>query len=154
MPPSWGIVWCDSSTKTDEVVREVVDQGVRRAPGRAVVEDPRVVLDPRAEAELLEHLDVVLGALAQPVGLEQLAVLLEPFDPLVQLLLDLGHRSLDRLVRGHVVGSRPDGDVVDLVEHLAGERVEVLDPLDLVAEQRDPVGGLGVGREKPRGPRP
>ena len=40
---------------------------------------------------------------------------------------------------------RPDRDVVDHVEDLAGQRVEVLDPLDLVAEEGDPVGGLGVG---------
>ena len=67
----------------DEVVGEVVDQGVRRRARRAVVEDPRVVLDPRAEAELLEHLDVVLGALPQPMRLELLAALLEASQPLV-----------------------------------------------------------------------
>ena len=54
-------------------------------------------------------------------------------------------RALDRLLLGHVVGRRPDRDVVDRVEDLAGERVEVLDRLDLVAEEGDPVGGLGVG---------
>ena len=38
--------------EADEVVGEVVDQRVRRAARRAAVEDPRVVLDPEAEAEL------------------------------------------------------------------------------------------------------
>ena len=33
----------------------------------------------------------------------------------------------------------------ELVVDLAGERVEVLDPLDLVAEELDPVGALCVG---------
>ena len=131
----------------DEVVGEVVDEGVRRAALGSRVDDPRVVLDPRSEAELLEELDVVLGALPQPVSLEQLASLLEPGHPLVHLLLDLAHRALDRLLLGDVVGRGPDSDVVDLVQHLAGQRVEVLDPLHLVAEQRDPVRGLGIGRK-------
>ena len=37
--------------------------------------------------------------------------------------------------------------MVDLVEDLAGERVEVGDRLDLVPEQLDPVRRLGVGGE-------
>ena len=62
----------------DEVVGEVVDQRVRRAARGAAVEDAGVVLDPGAEAELVQHLDVVLGALAEPVRLELLALVLEP----------------------------------------------------------------------------
>ena len=44
----------------------------------------------------------------------------------------------------HVVACGPDRDVVEGVQDLAGQRVEVLDRLDLVAEQLDPVRGLGV----------
>jgi hypothetical protein len=60
-----------------KVVREVVEQRERCVPAAAPLEDPRVVLDPVAEAELLEHLEVVLGALPDPVRLEQLPLLLE-----------------------------------------------------------------------------
>ena len=129
----------------DEVVGEVVDQRVGRAARRAAVEDPRVVLDPRAEAELAQHLHVVPGALLQPVGLELLALALEVRDLVAQLALDLVDRALHRLLLDHVVARGPDRDVVDRVEDLAGERVEVLDRLDLVPEQLDPVGRLGVG---------
>ena len=129
----------------DEVVGEVIDQRVRRAARRAAVEDPRVVLDPGGEAELLDHLEVVRGALAQPVRLQLLALGLQLGGARFEFGPDLLDRALDRLVPGHVVGGGPDRDVVDRVEHLAGQRVEVLDPLDLVAEQGDPVGGLGVG---------
>ena len=114
-------------------------------PCGPAVEDPRVVLDPRGEAELLQHLDVVGGALAQPVRLELLALRLQLGGARVQFRADLLDRPLQRLVAGHVVGGRPDRDVVDRVEDLAGQRVEVLDPLDLVAEEGDPVGRLGVG---------
>ncbi len=131
----------------DEVVGEVVDQRVRRRARRAVVEDPRVVLDPGGEAELLEHLDVVGGALHQPVRLELLAALGKPGEPLVELLLDFEHRPLEGLLLGRVVARRPDGDVVDRVEDLPGERVEVVNRLDLVAEEVHPVGRLRVGGE-------
>ena len=130
----------------DEVVGEVVDQGVRRAALGPAVEDPRVVLDPRGEADLLQHLDVVGGPLPQPVRLELLALGLELGGAGDEFGADLLDRPLEGLIPGHVVRRRPDRDVVDLVEDLAGQRVEVLDPLDLVAEEGDPVGGLGVGR--------
>ena len=118
---------------------------MRRAARGAAVEDPRVVLDPRGEADLLDHLDVVGGALAQPVRLQLLAFLLELGGAGFEFAADFLDGALDGLVFGHVVRRRPDGDVVDRVEDFAGQRVEVLDSLDLVAEEGDPVGGLGVG---------
>ncbi len=130
----------------DEVGREVVQQRVRRRPRRAPVEDPRVVLDPVAEAELAHHLEVVLRALTDPVGLEHLPRVLEPPDLRGQLLLDLDHSALDRRLRRHVLRRREDRDRVEPREHLAGQRIEVGDRLDLVAEERDPERGLGVGR--------
>jgi hypothetical protein len=129
----------------DEVVGEVVDQGVRRGARLTSVEDPRVVLDPRCEAELLQHLDVVLRALAKAMGLELLARQLELGAAGLHLLLDLDHGVLEGLLLGHVVGGRPDRDVVDRVEDLPRQRVEVLDRLDLVAEQVDSVRRLHVG---------
>ena len=65
----------------------------------------------------------------------------------LELVADLAQRALDRGPVGGVVGGRPDADVLELVVDLAGERVEVLERLDLVAEEDRPVGGLGVGGE-------
>ena len=134
--------------EADEVLGEVVDQAVGPLAGPASVEDPRVVLDPRAEADLAQHLHVVLGALAQPVGLELLAF---P-DQLLAALLELGadrfDGRLDRALPDVVVGGGPDRDVLEVVrDQLAGEGVEVLQALDLVAEEAGPEGRLGVGRE-------
>ena len=133
--------------EADEVLREEVDQAVGALAGGAAVEDARVVLDPVAEAELAQHLHVELRALAQPVGLEQLALLLQLLGALLQLVADLDHGALDRLAVGGVVRRRPDRGVAQLLEQLAGERVELVDGLDLVAEEDRAVGGLGVGRE-------
>ncbi len=72
----------------EEVLREVVDEGEGRLARRPAVDVSRVVLDAVAVADLLDHLEVVLGAHAQALGLEQLALLLEPGEPLLQLGLD------------------------------------------------------------------
>jgi hypothetical protein len=107
-----------------------------------------VVLDARAEPDLAQHLHVVLRALAQAVGLEQLALGLELGTALVQLAADLTDRIVDHALADVVVRGRPDPHVLEVVlQHLAGQRVEVLQVLDLLAEQHDPVGRLGVGGE-------
>jgi hypothetical protein len=131
----------------DEVLGEEVEQAERPRAGRAAVEDPRVVLDPVAEAELAQHLHVELSALAQPVRLEQLPLVLELAAAQLELVADLLDRALDRRAVGGVVGRGPDRRVLEVGVDLARQRVEVLDPLDLVAEELGPVGGLGVGRE-------
>ena len=100
----------------DEVGREVVEQRVRRRARRAAVEDARVVLDPVAEAELLHHLEVVLGALPDPVRLEHLPLRLELLHLLLELVPDLDDGALDRRLRRDVLRRREDGDRVELRE--------------------------------------
>ena len=130
--------------EADEVVREVVDQRERVRPGRPALQDARVVLDPAREAELLQHLHVVFRALPDPVRLEHPPLGLELRDLLLELVADLVDGAFDRRLRGDVLRRRPDREVVELREHLARERVEVRDLLDLVAEHRDAVRGLHV----------
>ena len=91
-----------------EVLGEVVEQGERRLAVAAPVDVHRVVLDAVAVADLLDHLQVVLRAHPQPLGLEQLAVGLEPRQPLLQLGLDADDRRAHPLVAGDVVGGRED----------------------------------------------
>ena len=135
--------------EADEVLGEVVDQAVRPLARLAAVEDPRVVLDPRAEAHLAQHLHVVLrcagaaggtrAACPRPRARSQRAFSSAPISATA---------VLDRALLDVVVRRRPDRDVLEVVlDQLAGERVEVLQALDLVAEQRRPEGRLGVGRE-------
>ena len=103
---------------------------------------------PGAEADLAQHLHVVLRALAQAVRLEQLALRLQHRAALVELAPDLGHRLLEPPLLDVVVRRRPDRDVLEVVlDQLARQRVEVLQPLDLVAEQHRPERRLLVGGE-------
>ena len=147
MPPICGTRHVRLVDDQQEVVREVVDQTAAGAARRAAVDVPRVVLDAGAEADLAHHLDVVGGAHAQPLGLQQLALPLQLGQPLLQLGLDAADRPLHPLRAGDVVGGREDEQLVDLADHLAGERVQVVQPLDLVAEHLDPDGQLLVDRE-------
>src|SRR5690242_6216852 len=91
----------------DEVLREVVEQRERMGPRPAPFEDPRVVLDPIAETKFLEHLEVVLGALAYPVRFEQPVLGLELPNLLLELVPDLVDGTLDRRLRGHVLRRGP-----------------------------------------------
>ena len=129
-----------------EVVGEEVEQRVGRHARSATVERRRVVLDPVAVADLLHHLEVVLGAHPEALGLQELPLLLEGGEALLQLLLDAHDGLPHALVAGDVVGGRVDDQLVEHGDLLAGERVDHLDALDLVAEELDAHGGLLVGR--------
>ena len=102
-----------------EVTGEVIHQGERRGPRWSPLEDARVVLDAVAIAKLAQHLQVVLGALPDAVGLQQLAVLLEAMGAVFHLAHDLLRRALDRDRVRHVVGGGIDDEFVELPEHLA-----------------------------------
>ncbi len=120
------------------VRREVVEQRprprARLAPGQVA----RVVLDAGAVAELAHHLEVEGGALAEPGALEGPALRLELPDPLLHLGLDVDDGLLELVAGRHVVGRRVDVDLLALGQQLAGQRVQLGDPLDLVAEELDP----------------
>ena len=80
------------------VTGEEVEQRVRRLARAATVDRPRVVLDPVAEPHLLHHLEVVAGAHAEALRLEQLALALEGGEAFLQLGLDADDRLLQALV--------------------------------------------------------
>ena len=128
------------------VLGEEVEQGVGGLPGRPAVEVAAVVLDARADAGLGQHLEVVLGADPEALRLEQLALLLEVLQAFPQFGLDGADGPLDDLVAGDVVGRGVDGDVLQLVAHLARHDVEGHDAVDGVAEHLDPERLLLVGR--------
>ena len=120
-----------------EVLGEVVEQAVGRGAAGAAVDVHRVVLDAGAGADLAHHLDVVRRAHPQPLRLEQLALPLERRELVVELELDALDRPLHALRAGDVVGGREDVELGVLGDHLAGDRVQRHQPLDLVAEELD-----------------
>ncbi len=130
----------------EEVLREEVEQGERRLARGPAVEVAAVVLHPAAHPRLGEHLEVVLGAHPQPLGLEQLAGVLELAQAAPQLVLDAEDGPAHPLVARAVVGVGEDHQVLEVVADLAGQHVEGADPLHRVAEELDADGPGLVGR--------
>ena len=102
---------------------------------------------PGAEAELLQHLEVERRAHAQALRLEQLVLRLELFQPLLELVLDRADRALHRLGAGDVVRRREDRHGIEPLHHIAGERMQHVERLDLVAEHLDADRVLLVHRD-------
>ncbi len=131
------------------VVGQVFEQRRRRLAGLAAREIARIVLDALAHARGLQHLEVEIGALFEPLRLEEPPLSIELVEPALQLVLD-GLDALDqRRPRRHVVRIGVDLGELQVVGLLAGERVELLDALDLVAEEAEaPAAVLVMGREQ------
>ncbi len=83
----------------------------------------------------MHHLDVELRALLEPLRLEQPAGMLQLGQPLLQLDLDAPDRLIERRLRRHIVRVRVELDEGELHGLGAGQRIELDDAVDLVAEQ-------------------
>ena len=120
-----------------KIVREIVEQRVGRRPGGATGQHAGIVLDALANADLPQHLDVVLRALLDALRLQQLAFAFEVFHSRRQLRLDVLDRPLHLVRRHNVVGGGIERDVGEHALYFAGERVHLRDAVDLVAEKLD-----------------
>ena len=60
--------------KQQKIIREIIQQGGGHTARRTAGEHRRIVLDALAHAHLVEHLNVVIGALGNALGLDELAL--------------------------------------------------------------------------------
>ncbi|MNV44719.1 hypothetical protein D3C71_1364880 [compost metagenome] len=127
------------------IVREIIHQRIWRCAALAEGQRSGIVLDAGAKADLIHHLDVVPGPLLQPLGFQQLSGSTQRCQPLLQLALDVLQRNTHCLFLRHEVRRREDGDMIALADQLAGQHVDLGDPLDLVAEQLYADGVLPLG---------
>ena len=128
----------------DGVVGDVFEERGRRLAGGAAGEVARIVLDAVADPGGLEHLEVEIGALLEPLGLEELALADELVEADAQLGLDALDSLLHRRARCDVVGVGVDPDLFERVGLLAGERVELDNAFELVTEEAEAPGALLV----------
>ncbi len=130
-----------------EVFREVIEQRARRRIGHGAFEVADVVLDARAVTRFLEHLDVIFGTHADAFGLREFAGL----EQFAFALFQFGQNSVDRAVDfflgGHVVARGEDRRFLQLVDHFAGEAVDLLDDVDLLERHLDADDRVARGRE-------
>ena len=99
-----------------KILREIVDERVRRRTRRTPRQHARIVLNARAEADLLQHFNVVTGALRDALCLDQLAVLLEVFHALVEFILQILDGFLQLFLGRDVVARRENGNVTQFTE--------------------------------------
>ena len=137
-----------SSAEHQRVVGHVFEQRRRRLARLAAGEIARIVLDAGAGAGRLHHFQVVDGALLEPLRLQQAAGALQLVEAAAQFLLDAGDRLDQRRARRDVMRIGVDFDEVQFVGLGAGERVHLLDLLDLVAEQMHAPGAVLVVRRE------
>ena len=104
----------------------------------------RVVLDTRAVAKFTHHLDVVSRALLEALRLDELVRSTQLLEAIPQFVLDEIDGREQVLARRHVVRLRVYRDARQIAQHLAGQRIEHRDLLDLVVEELD-AHGLRVG---------
>ena len=130
------------------VGRQVVDERGRRLAGIAARQVARVVLDALAVADLGHHLEVEARALLDALRLDQLHLADEELLLLVQLDLDLLDRGQHLLPSRHVVRRREHREARELLLQMPGQRIEDLQHLDFVVEQRDADRVLGVLRRE------
>ena len=108
-----GTAWWLSSMTSRKSSGKKSSSVLGASPGAAAVERRRVVLDAVAVADLLHHLEVVLRAHPEALGLEELALLLELGQALLELVLDAHDRLPHALVAGDVVRGREDDELVE-----------------------------------------
>jgi hypothetical protein len=130
----------------ERVVGDVFEQRRRRLAGLAAGQIARIILDAGAGAGRLHHFEIENRALLEPLRLQQAAGGVELFEPLAQLGLDRGDRLQQRRARRDVMRVGVDFDEFQFVGVAAGERVELDDGFDLVAEQVDAPGAVLVMR--------
>jgi len=128
--------------KKQKILREIIQQGRGHAARRTARQHRRVVFDTLAHAHLVEHLNVVIGALGNALGLDELALCGELLHLRVALGADLFQRGGLFLGADNVVAGREDGHMLDHVLLGAGEGVELGDAVHLVPKKLHPNGHL------------
>ena len=81
--------------KEQEVFGEIVQQGHRRRARRSAGDHPGIVLDAAAEADLLQHFNVIHRPLTDALRLQELVVLLEPRFALLHLPFNLHNGAVE-----------------------------------------------------------
>src|SRR3546814_5979022 len=92
------------------IVGQIFEQGRRRLARKAAGEEAAVILDPRAAAGRGDHLEVEIGALLEPLRLEESAFGFKLLQPLGQFVPDRFARLLERRSGGHIMAVREDAD--------------------------------------------
>ena len=121
----------------------MIEQCIRRAAGCASREYAGIILDPLAEAYLLEHLDIIQRALFYPLSLDELALVLEILYPLGKLAFYLLDRAVYGILGYDIMRRGIYGCVGKMCDDIASERVYLGYAVYLVTEKFHAQSGIG-----------
>ena len=119
----------------DVILRKIIQQGIRRVAGLAAVEIAGIVFDARAITQLAKHFDVVLRALGDALGFDQVALFLKLLDAYIQIMLDVADGAVDGLARRGVMRRGVDGDMLEHHQGVAADHVDGADAVDFIPEK-------------------
>ena len=120
------------------IISEIVHQRIRRLPRFQPGQMAGIVFNPGAEPGLFHHLNVEIGSLIDPLGLQKLVLAFEILHLLFQLCLNVFGRLQNPLHGHHIVGSGIKRDMIQLSLDFPGERVDLHNPVNLIPEKLHP----------------
>ena len=126
--------------------REIIKQGPWAAAGGTARQMATIVFDAVAIADLLQHLDVVAGTLADALGLQQLTLALQEGGLLFEFVFNVDDCFPDLILMRDEMLGREDFHLGVVVQDLAGEGIDLADAFDLISPEADAQGVVAVGR--------
>ena len=129
------------------VIGEIVEEIPRPLAEGAAVDMHGIVFDAGAVAVFPQGFDIEVGPLLKALRFQKLVVGVEILESLLQLRFDLIARPQHLIMAAGIAAGRED--VVELVgvEQVSGQRIDLGDPFDLIAEHLDAdVELVGIAR--------
>ena len=125
----------------------IVQQRRGRFSGTPSGQMAGIVFDPAAIAQFFHHLEIEHGPLVQPARFQEFVLLFQRVRAFLQFRLDAVH-GMQQLVPGlDVMGFRIDGHPVVLFQNASGDRIDLGDGIDFVAEHLNSHRIILIGRE-------
>ena len=128
----------------EEVFGEIVEEAKGTFSRLPAVEIPRVVLNPGAEPNFLDHFQVIQRPLVQALGLQKAGLLVEKALLFFQILLNLPNRRVGRLLATHEQVGRVDADLLEDVQLRPTLWIDGGDAFNLVVPKFNPHRVVGV----------
>ena len=130
--------------KQHKVLRKIVQQRHGRRSRLPSGDDPAVILNARAVAQLPHHLHVVAGALVNALRLNELAAIFKILLPLRQFFFNFLRSPRHFLLGGHIVAGGVNSHVVYDALRLSRHGIKLADAIHFVPEILHP-NGVPVG---------
>ena len=126
-----------------KIFREIIQQRGGGRTGRPALDNPGIVLNAIAEADLRHHFQIVGRTLGNSLGLDELVFRPELHHLLVALLLNFQHGPLELLFRGNIVAGGINRHMVHIPLNQPGHGVDLADAVDFISEKLHPNGPAG-----------